>query len=75
MASGGQLGNQIAGQIGGSRAPHPSLAAAIHDVGLAVLRAELEAGMPGYRGAAPAISRLGVGLGDAGFAGGCCGPA
>jgi hypothetical protein len=37
---------------------------------LAVLRAELEARMPRYRDAAPAISKLGIGLDDAEFAGG-----
>jgi hypothetical protein len=37
---------------------------------LAVLRAELEARMPRYRDAAPAISKLGIGLDDAEFVGG-----
>jgi hypothetical protein len=39
-------------------------------VSLAVLRAELEARMPRYRDTAPAISKLGIGLDDAEFAGG-----
>jgi hypothetical protein len=42
-------------------------------VSLAVLRAELEARMPRWRGAAAAISKLGIGLDDAKFVGGVLG--